>query len=78
MPVICNIDQCVNGVYTPAGCSVLGGKNGIHMVYGDDGRVSGDCFVELRSDEDLKAALIKHRNNMGRRYVEGKRYRSWW
>jgi len=44
---------------------------GIHFVYGEDGRVNGDCFVELASQEDVKIALEKHRKNIGRRYVEG-------
>jgi len=65
------VNEMVRMLVFHSGCLVVNGKKGIHYVYGDDGRVNGDCFVELESKEDVKLALVKHRNNLGRRYVEG-------
>ena len=48
------------------------GKKGVHLAIGDDGRFSGDCYVELSASSDVKQALGKHKNNIGRRYIEGK------
>jgi len=36
-----------------------------------EGRPSGEAYVEMESDEDLKAALKKDREHMGNRYIEG-------
>ena len=35
-----------------------------------EGRPSGECFVELESEDDLAEALKKDHCNMGKRYVE--------
>lgn len=37
-----------------------------------EGRPSGEAYVEMESEEDLKAALKKDREHMGNRYIEGK------
>jgi radical SAM superfamily enzyme len=36
-----------------------------------EGRPSGEAYVEMESEEDLKAALKKDREHMGNRYIEG-------
>lgn len=53
-----------------SGCSVAGGKEGIHIVYDNDGRLNGDAFVELSSEADVTEAVKKNRNHIGRRYIE--------
>ncbi len=40
--------------------------------YTREGRPSGEAFVELESEEDLKIAVKKDRETMGHRYVEGR------
>lgn len=37
-----------------------------------EGRPSGEAYVEMESEDDLKAALKKDREHMGNRYIEGK------
>lgn len=54
-----------------AGCIIVGGENGIHIIHGEDGRPNGTAFVELASQEDVTLALSKNKNRLGRRYVEG-------
>lgn len=53
-----------------SGCSIVGGKEGIHIVYENDGRLNGDAFVELSSEADVAEAIKKNRNHIGRRYIE--------
>lgn len=36
------------------------------------GRPSGECFVEVESQEDVDLALKKDKENLGKRYIEGK------
>jgi hypothetical protein len=50
--------------------SVLDGEEGILFVHYPDGRSTGDAFVLLASEEDSVAALKKHREIMGTRYIE--------
>ena len=35
-----------------------------------EGRPSGECFLEVETAEDLRAALAKDKCHMGKRYVE--------
>ncbi|XP_070595247.1 heterogeneous nuclear ribonucleoprotein H-like [Erythrolamprus reginae] len=51
-------------------CKILNGHSGIHFIYTKRGRPSGEAFVELETEEDLKLALKKDREIMGHRYVE--------
>ena len=51
-------------------CSIAGGEEGVHFTFNREGRPSGECFVEVESQEDLDEALKKDRCNMGKRYVE--------
>lgn len=49
---------------------VAGGEDGVHFTLNREGRPSGECFVELESEDDLAEALKKDHCNMGKRYVE--------
>lgn len=53
------------------GCKILNNGTGIHFTYTREGRPSGEAFVELETEEDLKMAVKKDRETMGHRYVEG-------
>lgn len=52
-------------------CKIANNGTSIHFTYTREGRPSGEAFVELESDEDLKIAVKKDRETMGHRYVEG-------
>lgn len=52
-------------------CKVANNGTAIHFTYTREGRPSGEAFVELESEDDLKIALKKDRESMGHRYVEG-------
>lgn len=52
-------------------CKILDGPNGVHMTTSREGRPSGEAFVELIDEEDLKHALKRDRDHMGNRYIEG-------
>ena len=65
-----NGDFCIRTV--EADCKVINnGGGGIHFTYTREGRPSGEAFVELETEEDLKIAVKKDRETMGHRYVEG-------
>lgn len=44
---------------------------GVHLTEVRPGRPSGECFVEVESQEDVEEALKKDKENMGKRYIEG-------
>lgn len=50
---------------------VKGGAAGVHLTMAREGRPSGEAYVEMESEDDLKAALKKDREHMGNRYIEG-------
>ena len=52
-------------------CKVANDGNSVHFTFTREGRPSGEAFVELESDEDLKIAVKKDRETLGHRYVEG-------
>lgn len=54
-----------------SGCKILNNGSGIHFTYTREGRPSGEAFVELEAEDDLKIAVKKDRETMGHRYVEG-------
>ncbi|EKG08457.1 heterogeneous nuclear ribonucleoprotein H/F, putative [Trypanosoma cruzi] len=43
---------------------------GVHMVYNEQNRPTGEAFVELENDSDLVAALERNGGAMGNRYIE--------
>ncbi|CAF1197168.1 unnamed protein product, partial [Didymodactylos carnosus] len=51
-------------------CHIHNGDSGIHMLTINDGRSSGECFVALESEYDVKTALSKSREHIGKRYIE--------
>lgn len=55
----------------PLECKILNGSSGVRFIYTREGRPSGEAFVELETEEDVKLALKKDRETMGHRYVEG-------
>ncbi|KAG6457014.1 heterogeneous nuclear ribonucleoprotein H2 [Manduca sexta] len=50
--------------------NVVNGKEGVHLTEVRPGRPSGECFVEVESQEDVEMALKKDKENMGKRYIE--------
>ncbi|CAD7693860.1 unnamed protein product [Nyctereutes procyonoides] len=42
----------------------------IRLIYTREGRRSGEAFVELESEDEVKLAMKKDRETMGHRYVE--------
>lgn len=51
-------------------CTVSGGTDGILFVRYPDGRPTGDAFVLFACEEDAQGALRKHKEILGRRYIE--------
>uniref|UniRef100_A0A4W6CBP0 Epithelial splicing regulatory protein 1 n=1 Tax=Lates calcarifer TaxID=8187 RepID=A0A4W6CBP0_LATCA len=51
-------------------CPVSGGKDGILFVHYPDGRPTGDAFVLFACEEHAQCALRKHKEILGRRYIE--------
>lgn len=45
--------------------------SGVHFTYTREGRPSGEAFVQLETEDDLKIAMKKDKESMGHRYVEG-------
>lgn len=45
-------------------------ENGVNFTFTDDGRPSGEAFVDLCSEEDVSKAIGHNNEHMGRRYVE--------
>lgn len=51
-------------------CPVSGGQDGILFVRYPDGRPTGDAFVLFACEEHAQCALRKHKEILGRRYIE--------
>lgn len=51
-------------------CPVSGGKDGILFVRYPDGRPTGDAFVLFACEEHAQCALRKHKELLGKRYIE--------
>lgn len=49
---------------------VQNGEKGVHFSFGPDGRVSGEAYVEVCSNEDVERALRHDRDHLGGRYIE--------
>ena len=46
-------------------------EDGIHFLINNQGRPTGEAYIEFASDEDLQEALKKDKEYMGKRYIEG-------
>ena len=46
-------------------CKILNGSSGVRFIYTREGRPSGEAFVELETEEDVKLALKKRQRNNG-------------
>ncbi|XP_048116189.1 epithelial splicing regulatory protein 1 isoform X3 [Alosa alosa] len=55
---------------TSGGCQVAGGTAGILLVRYADGRPTGDAFVLFSTEEQAQLALKKHKQRLGKRYIE--------
>lgn len=62
---VCQVKGSSNG-----GCQVAGGTDGILLVRYADGRPTGDAFVLFSSEEHAQMALKKHKQRLGKRYIE--------
>uniref|UniRef100_A0A3Q0S3T8 Epithelial splicing regulatory protein 1 n=1 Tax=Amphilophus citrinellus TaxID=61819 RepID=A0A3Q0S3T8_AMPCI len=51
-------------------CPVSGGRDGILFVRYPDGRPTGDAFVLFACEEHAQCALRKHKEILGKRYIE--------
>ncbi|XP_008430874.1 epithelial splicing regulatory protein 1 isoform X1 [Poecilia reticulata] len=51
-------------------CPISGGKDGILFVRYPDGRPTGDAFVLFACEEHAQCALRKHKELLGKRYIE--------
>ncbi|XP_028282327.1 epithelial splicing regulatory protein 1 isoform X5 [Parambassis ranga] len=51
-------------------CPVSGGRDGILFVRYPDGRPTGDAFVLFSCEEHAQCALRKHKEILGKRYIE--------
>lgn len=51
-------------------CRVRDGEKGIHIPLDRFGRMTGQAFLEMEHEEDVRKALEKHRQYLGPRYVE--------
>jgi RNA recognition motif-containing protein len=50
----------------------LGEDDGIHlMISPSDGKMTGEAYIELSTQEDVEKALECDRQNIDRRYIEG-------
>ncbi|KAI1902990.1 hypothetical protein AGOR_G00022570 [Albula goreensis] len=67
LPWSCSVDE-VQRFFSD--CKIANNGTSIHFTYTREGRPSGEAFVELESEEDLKIAVKKDRETMGHRYVE--------
>ncbi|XP_051896806.1 heterogeneous nuclear ribonucleoprotein H3-like isoform X2 [Pristis pectinata] len=67
LPWSCTADEVLRFF---SDCKILNGTAGIHFTYLREGRPSGEAFVQLETEEDVKCALAKDRESMGHRYIE--------
>ncbi|XP_052235434.1 heterogeneous nuclear ribonucleoprotein F-like isoform X2 [Dreissena polymorpha] len=57
-------------IYSFFGDSVNIVPDGVHFTFSREGRPSGECFVEVVSEQDVEKALERHKDHMGQRYIE--------
>ncbi|XP_046874639.1 heterogeneous nuclear ribonucleoprotein H-like isoform X3 [Hypomesus transpacificus] len=67
LPWSCSVDE-VQRFFSD--CKIANNGTSINFTYTREGRPSGEAFVEMDSEEDLKIAVKKDRETLGHRYVE--------
>uniref|UniRef100_A0A8C5KWB8 Heterogeneous nuclear ribonucleoprotein F-like n=1 Tax=Jaculus jaculus TaxID=51337 RepID=A0A8C5KWB8_JACJA len=67
LPWSCSVEDVQNFL---SDCTIHDGVAGVHFIYTREGRQSGEAFVELESEDDVKLALKKDREIMGHWYIE--------
>ncbi|KAG7267477.1 hypothetical protein CRUP_007967 [Coryphaenoides rupestris] len=67
LPWSCSVDE-VQRFFSD--CKIANNATSIHFTYTREGRPTGEAFVEVETEEDLKIAVKKDRETMGHRYVE--------
>ncbi|KAM6147573.1 RNA-binding protein 12 [Erethizon dorsatum] len=45
-------------------------EDSIYIAYGPNGKATGEGFVEFRNEADYKAALCRHKQYMGNRFIQ--------
>ncbi|KAK2101500.1 hypothetical protein P7K49_019166 [Saguinus oedipus] len=58
LPWSCSVEDVQNVL---SDCTIHNGATGVHFIYTREGRQSGEAFVELGSEDDVKLALKKDR-----------------
>lgn len=56
LPWSCSVEDVQNFL---SDCTIRDGAAGVHFIYTREGRQSGEAFVELESEDDVKMALKK-------------------
>ena len=69
LPWSTTVDEIVNFFED---CVFQEGGESVHMTLTREGRPSGEAYIELATEEDLEKALLKDKQHMGKRYIEGK------
>ncbi|XP_073452559.1 heterogeneous nuclear ribonucleoprotein H3 isoform X1 [Aquarana catesbeiana] len=68
LPWSCTREEVLE--FFSADCNIADGAGGIHFTMSKEGRPSGEAFIVLETEEDLKKSLEKDRKYMGHRYIE--------
>ncbi|XP_064232756.1 heterogeneous nuclear ribonucleoprotein F isoform X4 [Aotus nancymaae] len=71
LPWSCSVEDVQNFL---SDCTIHDGAAGVHFIYTREGRQSGEAFVELGSEDNVKLLaekpLGKHKERIGHRYIE--------
>ena len=59
-----------NSCSSVLGCKIKGDLDGIKMTLSNQGRPSGEAYIEFEDDDAYKKALECHKKHMGSRYIE--------
>lgn len=68
LPFVATAEEVV--MFFGSSCPLTGGKEGILFVKYPDGRPTGDAFVLFACEEYAQNALKKHKDLLGKRYIE--------
>ncbi|XP_069777968.1 epithelial splicing regulatory protein 1 isoform X3 [Narcine bancroftii] len=68
LPFVATAEEVL--MFFGSNCPVTGGKEGILFVKYPDGRPTGDAFVSFACEDHAQNALKKHKDLLGKRYIE--------